>query len=393
MGTILRFQNDLIVMPGRTSNGEPTFPWKLHTVLEESERLGFQDIVSWQGDRAFKVHDPKRFELHILKKYFKQTQYRSFTRQLNMYNFQRVPRGSGVGSYTHEFLMRGKTEMCCFMLRTKIKKNGRKGLAVNREKRSQVCGNKSFATPNEQASIYLKSKTDIQSNSSNVALLDLSKVESEPTLIKDPDSVIEIPSVYLKNDVIDRTSLSCKINATIHDMETEDGSCTPKPFVPVLPSPSPNKDDLTFANNQSQQEKWNLTSLSCKMNTTIRDIENEDGSCTPIPFVPVSPSLSPSKDDLTFENDPSQQEMWNRTQLQYQLRDLSSQIQKLTREQKALLDQLNENISQQSLGQDIENPTREIPSRSTPLIGLSAFAASELAYSSDLDLDTIFDDE
>ncbi len=64
-----------------TSNGEAAFPWKLHRVLEESERCGFRDIVSWQGSRAFKVHDPKNFEKSIMKKYFNQTRYKSFQRQ------------------------------------------------------------------------------------------------------------------------------------------------------------------------------------------------------------------------------------------------------------------------------------------------------------------------
>jgi hypothetical protein len=64
-----------------TSNGEAAFPWKLHRVLEESEKCGFSDIVSWQGNRSFKVHNPKNFEKLIMKKYFNQTRYKSFQRQ------------------------------------------------------------------------------------------------------------------------------------------------------------------------------------------------------------------------------------------------------------------------------------------------------------------------
>ena len=67
-----------------TSNGEPTFPWKLHMVLEESERLGFAGVISWQGDRTFRVHSRKRFELHFMRAHFKQTQYRSFQRQCKL---------------------------------------------------------------------------------------------------------------------------------------------------------------------------------------------------------------------------------------------------------------------------------------------------------------------
>ncbi len=73
-----------------TSNGEVAFPWKLHRVLEESDRLGFEDIVSWQGNRAFKVHDPKSFENTIMKKYFNQTRYKSFQRQRKLHMLFRL---------------------------------------------------------------------------------------------------------------------------------------------------------------------------------------------------------------------------------------------------------------------------------------------------------------
>jgi hypothetical protein len=68
-----------------TSNGEEAFPWKLHRLLEESERCGFTDIVSWQGNRHFKMHDPKKFEQSIVKKFFNQTRYKSFQRQRKYY--------------------------------------------------------------------------------------------------------------------------------------------------------------------------------------------------------------------------------------------------------------------------------------------------------------------
>ena len=81
MDTIVRIPKDMKLLSGSTSNGEPTFPWKLHMVLEESERLGFSDIISWQGENTFRVHDQKQFEFRVMKSYFKQTLYRSFQRQ------------------------------------------------------------------------------------------------------------------------------------------------------------------------------------------------------------------------------------------------------------------------------------------------------------------------
>ena len=63
------------------SNGEVAFPWKLHIVLEESERHGFDDVISWQGNKSFKVLNPKRFEASVMKEYFNNSQYKSFQRQ------------------------------------------------------------------------------------------------------------------------------------------------------------------------------------------------------------------------------------------------------------------------------------------------------------------------
>ena len=64
-----------------TDTAETAFPLKLHIVLDESERHGFDDVISWQGDKAFAVHKPRKFEESIMKEYFNQTQYRSFQRQ------------------------------------------------------------------------------------------------------------------------------------------------------------------------------------------------------------------------------------------------------------------------------------------------------------------------
>jgi len=124
MNPIKREELPLRLLPKTTSNGELAFPWKLHVVLEESEKYGFQGIISWQGNKAFKVHDQDRFENCVMNKYFNNTQYKTFQRQLNIYAFQRVTRGKYVGSYTHEFICRGNPDICRFMTRTKVKKKG-----------------------------------------------------------------------------------------------------------------------------------------------------------------------------------------------------------------------------------------------------------------------------
>jgi hypothetical protein len=64
------------------TNHKLPFPWKLHMLLDEAQRMGYQDIVSWDADgNSFRVHKPIEFCESILVRYFRQSKYESFTRQ------------------------------------------------------------------------------------------------------------------------------------------------------------------------------------------------------------------------------------------------------------------------------------------------------------------------
>lgn len=124
------------------------FPRKLHQMLEDSEKDGFTSIVSWlpasslghsdnKNDnndgrvRSFKVHDPDSFVSTIMPRYFKQTQYRSFQRQLNIWGFCRLHHpGLSKGAYSHPLFVRGEPSLCNSMQRqlsaTKKKRSRRR---------------------------------------------------------------------------------------------------------------------------------------------------------------------------------------------------------------------------------------------------------------------------
>mmetsp|Transcript_24112 Transcript_24112/g.42788 ORF Transcript_24112/g.42788 Transcript_24112/m.42788 type:complete len:313 (-) Transcript_24112:1017-1955(-) len=98
------------------------FPWKLRQILEDAEKFGYQHVVSWiPGRNGFKVHDKAVFETQIMPKYFPKTKFKSFQRQLNMWEFGRITFGPYTGGYTHEFFSRSKPELCHMMKRVKIK--------------------------------------------------------------------------------------------------------------------------------------------------------------------------------------------------------------------------------------------------------------------------------
>jgi hypothetical protein len=60
------------------------FPFKLLQLLEDASKEGNEHVVSWlPHGKAFKVHKPVDFENKLIKRYFRQTKYRSFVRQVS----------------------------------------------------------------------------------------------------------------------------------------------------------------------------------------------------------------------------------------------------------------------------------------------------------------------
>jgi hypothetical protein len=98
------------------------FPWKLHEMLGDASCLNFDAAVSWLPEEyGFRVHDIKKFVETIMPRYFNQTKYKSFQRQLNMWGFERVQSGPFKGGYTHERFVRGQPVLCRHMRRQKVK--------------------------------------------------------------------------------------------------------------------------------------------------------------------------------------------------------------------------------------------------------------------------------
>jgi hypothetical protein len=115
-----------------TPQGDFKFPIKLHYMLEEVHREGTDTkLVSWSPDgTSFRVHKPALFERNILPRYFTQTKYRSFQRQLNHYGFHRIVRSPPSslfmeGGYWHPDFFRDDPTRCHSMRRLKKIKKGK----------------------------------------------------------------------------------------------------------------------------------------------------------------------------------------------------------------------------------------------------------------------------
>jgi hypothetical protein len=91
-------------------------------MLQAAKQEGLEHIVSWQPHgRAFMVRNPSEFVEKILPRFFSQTKYPSFQRQLNLYGFSRFAHGRDKGAYHHPCFVRGKRSLVRGMIRRKIK--------------------------------------------------------------------------------------------------------------------------------------------------------------------------------------------------------------------------------------------------------------------------------
>mmetsp|Transcript_20110 Transcript_20110/g.57063 ORF Transcript_20110/g.57063 Transcript_20110/m.57063 type:complete len:322 (-) Transcript_20110:50-1015(-) len=97
------------------------FPRRLFAMLSDAEREGNTHIVSWVDEgRAFFVHDHDLFVSTVLPRYFRQTKYRSFQRQLNNYQIERYISGPLRGAYHHPLLLRGQGKLIATLIRENI---------------------------------------------------------------------------------------------------------------------------------------------------------------------------------------------------------------------------------------------------------------------------------
>jgi len=98
------------------------FPLKLHMMLSHASHNKLDHIVSWlPHGRAFQVHDSKAFADTLMPKFYSTNTIKSFFRQLNLYGFSRLTKGTDEGAYYHEFMLRGKPYLTSHIHRTKIK--------------------------------------------------------------------------------------------------------------------------------------------------------------------------------------------------------------------------------------------------------------------------------
>lgn len=98
------------------------FPERLMQVLDRGD---MNHIITFlPHGRAFIVMHIEELKEVILPRFFNQSKFMSFTRQLNLWGFTRITKGPDAGAYYHERFLRGHPLLCMLMRRQKIKGTG-----------------------------------------------------------------------------------------------------------------------------------------------------------------------------------------------------------------------------------------------------------------------------
>ena len=92
------------------------FPSKLHHILSDPE---YQHVISWMPHgRAWKIHNKDLLVSEVVPRYFVQSKYQSFARQLNGWGFKRLQQaGNDFNAYYHECFLRGMPQLALLMKR------------------------------------------------------------------------------------------------------------------------------------------------------------------------------------------------------------------------------------------------------------------------------------
>jgi hypothetical protein len=122
-----------------------TFPYKLYEMLEYACDSEFSSSLSWSADGScFIIHDKEVMMDDLAPMFFKQTKFRSFTRQLNIWGFVRSDTlGGQKGSWQHKDFLRGRPDLLTEIERTEVKSAVKKMSSVIKSKAKEVPSNAS----------------------------------------------------------------------------------------------------------------------------------------------------------------------------------------------------------------------------------------------------------
>jgi hypothetical protein len=92
-----------------------TFPYRLYRMIEDAHAEGNRDIIQFMPHgRAFRVEDQDALVDQLLPRYFHQSKYVSFQRQLSIYGFQKLM-ASGPDRGVYMYMSFDFVVLCCIV--------------------------------------------------------------------------------------------------------------------------------------------------------------------------------------------------------------------------------------------------------------------------------------
>jgi HSF-type DNA-binding len=112
-----------MTMPSSKENDtrKLSFPTKLYKILKASDHGHHTEIIGWLPDGdAFTIHSEQDFCDVVMKNYFKQTNFKSFTRQLYLYGFLKTSSGPESRIFHHPQFLRSNPQSCIAIKRNQF---------------------------------------------------------------------------------------------------------------------------------------------------------------------------------------------------------------------------------------------------------------------------------
>jgi HSF-type DNA-binding len=110
-------------MPLTTKRKGSSFPMKLFKILWDADKgHHHREVISWLPDgKSFKIYSEQRFREQVMGRYFTQTNFKSFTRQLYLYGFLKMSSSDpDSGVFYHPCFIRSDPQACVTIKRNQF---------------------------------------------------------------------------------------------------------------------------------------------------------------------------------------------------------------------------------------------------------------------------------
>ena len=175
-------------------------------MLDYAEQHGLEDVISWTSNgRSFMIHSAEKLA-SLLPRFFGQTKFRSFQRQLHLWSFEKVRDAVDRGAFSHPFFMKGKKALVQNVSRESFKRRCLDDLPSDNNHMKSKQLSQSMMTINKTTSLF-----DSVSPNSNKFASDDVTLEGKSTI-----------SRHLKSQIIIKNSYTSDLNPFDSD---SDGEC------------------------------------------------------------------------------------------------------------------------------------------------------------------------